>query len=163
MNYLYYFLANCDRKNQITELVGYLTTACKQALLRNCSRRLRAVATFRELSMTSNFGCFALLHVQSKRTLIVWGLRLGNMPSNYIVITAILNKSLFWQQNQTLDQIMLIFCSFRVKPLRKYQLEPGNKNCVTRCNNCHNFILLHLHCSRNILPLSHRRGPRLEQ
>ena len=69
MNYLYYFLANCDRKNQISELVGYLTTACKQALLRNCSRRLRAVATFRELSMTSNFGCFALLRVQSKRTL----------------------------------------------------------------------------------------------
>ena len=28
-------------------------------MLRNCSRRLRAVATFRELSMTSNFGCFA--------------------------------------------------------------------------------------------------------
>ena len=69
INYLYYFLANCDRKNQIGELVGYLTTACKQALLRNCSRRLRAVATFRELSMTSNFGCFALLRVQSKRTL----------------------------------------------------------------------------------------------
>ena len=29
---------------------------------------------------------------------------------------------------------MLIFHSFRVKPIRKYQLEPGNKNCVTRCN-----------------------------
>ena len=28
---------------------------------------------------------------------------------------------------------MLIFRSFRVKPIRKYQLEPGNKNCVTRC------------------------------
>ena len=28
------------------------------------------VSTFRELSMTSNFGCFALLRVQSKRTLI---------------------------------------------------------------------------------------------
>ena len=71
INYLYYFLANCDRKNQISELVGYLTTAYKQALLRNCSRRLRAVATFRELSMTSNFGCFASLRVQSKRTLNV--------------------------------------------------------------------------------------------
>ena len=32
MNYLRDFLANCDRKNQISELVGYLTTACKQAL-----------------------------------------------------------------------------------------------------------------------------------
>ena len=29
---------------------------------------------------------------------------------------------------------MLIFRSFRVKPIRKYQLEPGNKNCVTRYN-----------------------------
>ena len=76
--YLHYFLANCDRKNPISDLVGYFTTACKQAMLRNCSRRLRPVATFRELSMTSNFGCFAslrvasrcfaLLRIQSKRT-----------------------------------------------------------------------------------------------
>ena len=64
--YLQYFLANCDRKNPISDLVGYLTTACKQAMLRNCSRRLRPVATFRELSMTSNFGCFASLHVASR-------------------------------------------------------------------------------------------------
>ena len=55
----HYFLANCDRKNPISDLVGYLTTACKQALLRNCSQRLRPVAIFRELSMMSNFGCFA--------------------------------------------------------------------------------------------------------
>ena len=30
-------------------------------MLHNCSRRLRPVATFCELSMTSNFGCFASL------------------------------------------------------------------------------------------------------
>ena len=74
--YLHYFLANCDRKNPISDLVGYLTTACKQALLRNCSGRLRPVATFRdrlrpvatfrELSMTSNFGRFALLRVATR-------------------------------------------------------------------------------------------------
>ena len=28
-------------------------------MLHNCSRRLQTVATFRKLSMTSNFGCFA--------------------------------------------------------------------------------------------------------
>ena len=64
--YLHYFLANCDRKNPISDLVRYLTTTCKQAMLRNCSRRLRPVATFRELSMTSNFGCFASLRVASR-------------------------------------------------------------------------------------------------
>ena len=64
--YLHYFLANCDCKNPISDLVGHLTTACKQAMLHNCLRRLRAVATFRELSMTSNFGCFASLRVASR-------------------------------------------------------------------------------------------------
>ena len=66
--------------------------------------------------------------------LILWGQLFGSVPSNDVVITAILNKSLFWQQNQSLDQIMLLFRGFRVKPIRKYQLKPGNKNCVTRCN-----------------------------
>ena len=62
MNNLYYFLANCDRKNQISELVGYLTTACKQALLRN-------VASGRNLSRAVDVVKFWLLCVQSKRTL----------------------------------------------------------------------------------------------
>ena len=36
---------------------------------RQLAKGWNRVTTFRELSMTSNFGCFALLRVQSKRTL----------------------------------------------------------------------------------------------
>ena len=68
-------------KNPISDLVGYFTTACKQALLRNCSQRLRPVATSCNFSRAVDdvkfwllrvaLRYFSLLRVQSKRTFII--------------------------------------------------------------------------------------------
>ena len=77
-------------------------------MLRNCSRRLRPVATFRELSMTSNFGCFALLRVQSKRTLMILKKWKKQQTINKIVKWLLLDKLTL---NYTKTNYLLFFTS----------------------------------------------------
>ena len=61
-HYLHYFPANCGRKNPISDLVGYLLQP-DSLQASDVAQLLAKVATFRELSMTSNFGCFSSLRV----------------------------------------------------------------------------------------------------
>ena len=65
MNYLYYFLANCDRKNPISDLVGYLTNSLQPSTI---AQLLAKVASGRNLSRAVDDVKFWLLRVQSKCT-----------------------------------------------------------------------------------------------